>query len=125
MASRYFFLTFLLAATLAQASDAWHVPARGTLERKQIMDALRTYMKRFDAQPQVFVVRELCVGIDRGWLSVDPQSTDGRSHYESLSAVLERHGRSWHVRDLACGEEDCPAGTSPDELRARVAPHCR
>ena len=124
MATRHLCLAVLLAATVAQAGDAWHVPARGTPERKQIMDALRAYMKQFDAQPQVFVVRELCVGPDRGWISVDPQSPDGLSHYESLNAVLERHGRSWRVRELACGEEECPAGTSPDELRARVAPHC-
>ena len=125
MAIRLLCVAFLFAATVAQAGEAWRVPARGTPERKQIMDALRTYMKRFDAQPQVFVVRELCVGHNRGWVWVDPQSPDGRNHFESLNAVLERGGHGWRVRKLACGEAECPVGTSADELRASVAPRCR
>ncbi|MCY7355823.1 MAG: hypothetical protein LH470_12275 [Lysobacter sp.] len=125
MKKRYLSAVLLLTATIVHAATAWYVPARGTPERKQALDALRSHMRQFDAQPQLFMVREVCLGKTFGWLSVEPQSPDGLSHYEPLNATLRREGRGWKVEVLACGEQDCPAGTEAAALRARVAPRCR
>jgi hypothetical protein len=117
-------LAILAVAWQVRAAESWHTPTRGTPERQQILDALRAYMHQFDDQPLRFVVRELCVSERRGWLSVDPQSPDGSSHYETLNAPLKRSGERWTIDALACGEEDCAPGTDADALRAQVAPQC-
>lgn len=118
-------LLLLVALPLAVlAVDAWHTPVRGAAERTEVMDALRTHMRRFDPQPQVFMVHELCLGPTRGWLAVDPRSPDGNNHYERIHAVMLRRDGLWEVEDIACGEAECAAGTDPEALREKVAPRC-
>ena len=59
-----------------------------------------------------------------GWLDVLPRSRDGRNQYEPTQAVLVRRKGAWQVSTLACGEEECEAGTDAASLQRKVAPQC-
>jgi hypothetical protein len=60
-------------------------------------------------QDRVFVMRYLMVQNGWAWMVVDPQSRDGKNHYEGESALLRNDGKSWRVIDQPCGEGDCDA----------------
>ena len=53
----------LLSASVCVASPPWYVPAKGSAERAQIMDTLRTRLANFEATSRnlIFVVTELSV----------------------------------------------------------------
>ena len=119
-------LGIALATVTASASTPWHVPERGSSEREQIMEALRTKLRSFDDShtDTVFVVRSLCVNERLGWLDVLPRSRDGSNQYEPTQAVLVRRKGTWQVSKLACGEEDCEAGTDAAALQRQVGAQC-
>jgi hypothetical protein len=89
-------------------ADSAYTPARGGAERKAIMDAMRAHRRRFDPQPVIFVVGYLRVQRGWAWLSVQPQSPDGRSRYEDENALLRRRGARWEVVETmpAAGERE-------------------
>lgn len=90
------------------AADTVRTPAPGSAERRAILDALRTEMRRFDRRPVEFVVRHLRVQSGWAWLSADPRSPGGRSRYEREAALLVRRARGWEVaaRMPAAGERE-------------------
>ena len=116
----------LLSASVCIASPPWYVPAKGSTERAQIMDTLRTRLATFEATNRnlIFVVTELCVSASYGWLSVEPQSRDGKTRLEAVQASFKRVASEWIVDAIACGEEDCPKGTDPEAIRNRINPRC-
>jgi hypothetical protein len=98
----------------AAQADSAYTPARGSAERKAIMDAMRAHRRRFDPQPVTFVVSHLRVQRGWAWLAVEPQSPDGRSHYEGEEALLRRRNGRWAVAEVmpAVGERE---GTALEE----------
>ena len=119
-------VAMLVLFPLLAIAQAWHAPRPGSAERAQVMSALRHELTTFDpdAGNLRFVVRELCVSDTAGWIEADPQSTDGENRYEPVSASLRmRHGR-WVVETLACSEETCDPGTTPEEIRQTIKPAC-
>ena len=116
----------LVISSMCSASAPWYVPAKGSAERAQIMDALRAQLATYDASHSdlIFVVKELCVSPAAGWLAVEPQSRDGKKRIEPVQASLKRAKSGWSVDTLACGEQDCAKGAQPKALRSRVKPLC-
>ena len=53
----------------------------------------------------VFVVRHLKVKDGWAWVHALPQSPDGVSHYEDVSALLRKSGAAWGLVELPCAEE--------------------
>ena len=98
----------------AAQADSAHTPARGSAERKAILDAMRAHRRRFDSRPVTFVVSHLRVQRGWAWLSVQPQSFDGRSRYEGEDALLRRRSGRWTVVEVmpAAGERE---GTALEE----------
>ena len=92
----------------APQADSAYTPGRGSAERKAILDAMRAHRRRFDSQPVVFVVSYLRVQRGWAWLSVRPQSSDGRSRFEDESALLRRRAGRWEVVEVmpAAGERE-------------------
>jgi len=92
----------------ASQADSAYTPRRGSAERKEILDAMRAHRRQFDARPVVFVVSHLRVQRGWAWLSVRPQSPDGRSRFESESALLQHRAMGWVVREVmpAAGERE-------------------
>ncbi|HEV7591313.1 MAG TPA: hypothetical protein VGO40_24585 [Longimicrobium sp.] len=92
----------------ASQADSAYTPGRGSAERKAILDATRAHRRRFDPQPVIFVVTHLRVQRGWAWLSVRPQSPDGRSRFEDENALLRRRGGRWEVVETmpAAGERE-------------------
>jgi hypothetical protein len=92
----------------AAQADSAYTPARGSAERKAIMDAMRAHRRQFDPQPVIFVAGYLRVQRGWAWISVRPQSPDGRSRFEDESALLRRSGGRWRVVEAmtAAGERE-------------------
>ena len=101
------------AALLILSATATAAPAGGG-DRHAIMDALR---RTGDLPDRVFVVRSLHVSGGWAWAEVDPQSRDGRQHYESEAALLHRGAHGWQVVDQPCEEESCDAAREMARIR--------
>lgn len=100
-----------------------HTPVKGSGERQAILDALRTEMKRLHQTDFIFTVKRLKVQRGWAWIEVAPRSLDGTSNFETVSALIRKGGKSWHVAQIACSEPDNPDCLSaPDffkKLRAK------
>ena len=79
------------AATTATA----RTPHRASPERKAILGALRQFVKKMSDLDVIFVVRHLKVECDWAWIETEPQSADGRQHYEPVNALLARRSGTW------------------------------
>jgi hypothetical protein len=92
----------------AAQADSAYTPARGSAERKAILDAMRAHKRQFDPRPLIFVVDRLRVQRGWAWLAVSPQSPDGRSHFEGEAALLRRASGRWEVVEVmtAFGERE-------------------
>jgi hypothetical protein len=97
------------------AKSSVYTPAKGSKERKAIMDAMRA---KGDDQDRVFVVTRLKVSNGWAWLDANPQSSDGSNRYESESALLQKQGSRWRVIDQPCGESDCDYAAELDRIQA-------
>jgi hypothetical protein len=99
---------------VALAKSGVYTPAKGSGERKAIMDAMRA---KGDDQDRVFVVRRLKISGNWAWLDCDPQSRDGSNRYEPESALLRNSGGKWKVVDQPCGEGDCDFDSEVSRIR--------
>ena len=52
-------------------------------------------------------MRYLRVAKDWAFITGDPQSADGKQHYEAESALLHKVNERWGVVDQPCAEADC------------------
>ncbi len=104
---------------------AAYTPSKDSAERKAISDALRQKVEQQLKLKVILVVNYLKVNNGWAWIETSPQSPDGKSHYEPISALMQLNKKdcSWMVAEIACTEEgnpDCLG--SPDffkKLRAR------
>ena len=99
------------ASSLAFAAGPY-TPLPGTSERKAILNAMRKVVKRMSGLDVVFVVPYLKVDQGWAWIHTIPQSRDGRSHYEDVSALLHKRKGYWKKADIAAscepGAEETP-----------------
>lgn len=116
----------LLAFTLLpQLAHAWSEPARGSAERRAMMDALRPHAEWLLDAPVEFVVGELRVQGNSGMAMVSPQRPGGGAinlahtpmvlrdgadpdHMDGtdMQALLTRQGKTWVVVHWAIGATD-------------------
>ncbi len=107
-------VTLMISSDVAFTKSNVYTPAKSSAERKAIMDAMRA---KGDDQDRVFVVRRLKISGNWAWLDCDPQSRDGKNHYESESALLRKSGAKWTVVDQPCGEGDCDSNSEVSRIR--------
>lgn len=79
-------------------------PPPGSAERKAILDALRTELNVLHHLEVVFVVAHLKVLHDWAFIHAFPQSADGASKYEDVTALMRNQGGEWNVVDLVAVE---------------------
>lgn len=91
-----------------QQSGSAYTPPKGSAERKSILDTLRREVKRLHRIEPVFVVHHLKVQRGWAWIETSPQSSEGASRYEGISALLHKSGGRWRVAEIACAEEENP-----------------
>lgn len=80
-------------AVAVQASV--HTPAKGSTERKAILDVMRGMAKKMSGLDVVFVVTHLSVGNGWAWVEAEPQSADGSQHYEPMTGLLHAEKGRW------------------------------
>lgn len=114
-----------IAALIATPALAWEEPARGTDLRADLMDAIRPLMEWHLDAPIEFVVHQLRVAGDRGFVSAYAQRPGGvpidmdatpmaaRGEYipevsdgTTVQALLQRSGRMWVAVHHAVGATD-------------------
>lgn len=64
-------------AVAAGAAGAWDTPARGSADRRALMDAMRPHAERLLGAPVEFVVDDLRVAGDRAFGILQPQRPGG------------------------------------------------
>jgi len=84
----------VFAAPPAPATQT-HTPAKGSEERKAIVDTLRVMVKKMSGLDVIFVVRHLKVNKNWAWVEADPQSADNTQHYEAITGLLQKKNGHW------------------------------
>ena len=121
-----FLKTFIVALCLAQPLAAQYLePARGTVERKAMLDAIRAHAEEELGEPIEFLVYDLRVKGSKGFANVqaqrpgggvidlyatpgfkegrfDPETMDG----STMQALLRRSGDTWVAVHWAIGATD-------------------
>ena len=72
-----------------------YTPGKGSEERKAILDALRVVIKKMSTLEVVFVVRHLKVNNGWAWVETDPESVNGKQHYEPMVGLLHKKNGRW------------------------------
>jgi len=91
-----------------QSSSSSLVQAPSYPVRKQILDALRLEVKKIHGVETLFVVKYIKVKDNWAWVDTLPQSADGQSHYEDISALLHSENGIWKVVEIPCTEVENP-----------------
>lgn len=132
-------LSGLLWALMAAAAyaQAWYEPARGSQERKAIMDAMRPVIEAKLNAPIEFVVLDLRVLGDWAFAQVNPQRPGGRPIHLSRTmlrndaafmdgvrteSILQRRSGRWFVVEHAIGATDVWFLTWCDRLPKGLLP---
>lgn len=103
-----FGMNFCLAKDINNMSKECFTPEKGTQMRKDILDVLRQEVKNMHGVDVIFVVEHLKVQDGWAWVHAFPQSPDGVSRYEDLSALLELQDGKWEIVELPCTEVENP-----------------
>ncbi len=84
-----------------------NVPAKGSPDRKAILDVLRRQAKSMSGLEVIFVVRHLKVGAGWAWVEAEPQSADGSQHYETMSGLLHFDRGRWRYVEGPPDASEC------------------
>jgi hypothetical protein len=103
-----FTLLSFFVTIAVEGSDSYLTPLPGDPLRKQLLNALRSEVKRIHGLDVVFVVRHLRVKDGWAWAHTSPQSPDGKNKYEDISALIKLEEGKWKVQDIPCTEVDNP-----------------
>ncbi len=94
----------LLLSGCASVNTA-HTPPDGSAERNAILQAVHHALARQGRKNLVLVVPYLKVHNGWAWIQVNPQSADGRQHYESQSGLLQEKAGKWTLLEWMPAEE--------------------
>lgn len=72
-----------------------YTPAKGSEDRKAIMDALRVAIRKMSGLEVIFVVRHLKINKGWAWVETDPKSANGKNHYEPMVGLLHKKNGRW------------------------------
>lgn len=72
-----------------------YTPAKGSEDRKAVLDALRVVIRKMSGLEVIFVVRHLKVNNGWAWVETDPGSADGKQHYEPMVGLLHKKNGRW------------------------------
>lgn len=93
----------VLISSLMFANDTY-TPAKGSVERTSIMNALRAEVKSYHKIDVIFKVEYLIVKNGWAWIETSPMSKDGKNNYEDIIAILHKKKGIWKVEELVCTE---------------------
>jgi uncharacterized protein YceK len=99
-----FLITSLLLSGCASVNTA-HTPPDGSTERNAILQATRHGLARQGLKNLVLVVPYLKVHNGWAWIQINPQSADGKQHYEPQSGLLQETTKKWTLLEWMPAEE--------------------
>jgi uncharacterized protein YceK len=99
-----FLITSLLLSGCASVNTA-HTPPDGSAERNAILQATRHALARQGLKNLVLVVPYLKVHNGSAWIQINPQSADGKQHYEPQSGLLQETTKKWTLLEWMPAEE--------------------
>ena len=94
--------------------DELHTPAKGSAERKAILDAVRDAYKEGADHPAEFKVNYLKVHNGWAWINVTPLDANGKPVADPAPLLFNNDNGKWMMKDW----NDVP--TDPDD---QVGPH--
>lgn len=97
-------VTSVLLSGCASVNTA-HTPSEGSAERNAILQATQHALARQGRKNLVLIVPYLKVHNGWAWIQVNPQSADGRQHYESQSGLLQQQTNKWKLLEWMPAEE--------------------
>ena len=83
-----------------QANDELHTPAKDTLERKAILDAVREEYKEGADHPAKFLVNYLKVHNGWAWINVTPLDESGKPVGDPAPLLFYNDNGKWTAKDL-------------------------
>ncbi len=89
-------------------SPSVHTPAPASVERREILDAMRLKIRKLHELDVVFVVKTMNVGRGWAWVHTQPQSVDGKGKYEDFYALLHKKQGRWAIVEIPCTEPENP-----------------
>lgn len=133
----YRFLFVLVLFALPAAGQTVHTPDKGSVERKEILDALRGPVERELKQPIVFAIDNFNVAGNWAFIGGTPQTSDGgrpdysRTKYadaynsdafdNNIFALLKKSAGKWRLVTHLIGCTDVCYATWWKEYRAPKA----
>jgi uncharacterized protein YceK len=99
-----FLVTSVLLSGCASVNTA-HTPPDGSAERNAILAATQHALARQGRKNLVLIVPYLKVHNGWAWIQVNPQSADGKQHYESQSGLLQQQTNKWKRLEWMPAEE--------------------
>jgi uncharacterized protein YceK len=97
-------VTSLLLSGCAAVNTA-HTPPEGSAERNAIIQATKHALARQGRKNLVLIVPYLKVHNGWAWIQVNPQSANGKQHYESQSGLLQQTTKGWTLLEWMPAEE--------------------
>jgi len=110
--------TSLLLSGCASVNTA-HTPAEGSTERNAIIQATKQALARQGRKNLVLVVPYLKVHNGWAWIQVNPQSANGKQHYESQSGLLQQTTTGWKLLEWMPAEEGTDYAKYLKNLKAK------
>ena len=101
-------MALLIAAMLLSGCasvNMAHTPPDGSAERNAILQAVHHALARQGRKNVVLIVPYLKVHNGWAWIQVNPQSANGKQHYESQSGLLQQQATTWKLLEWMPAEE--------------------
>lgn len=96
---------FQRSRSLRELTTTAHTPARGSSERKAIAEAMRRDVGKFSGRYVVFNFQHLKVNRAWAYAVTRPESPDGKTKLEPVSALLRKSKGQWSVAGRLLGAE--------------------
>ena len=82
-----------------------YTPAKGSSERTAIIAGTKEALAKQGLKNLVLQIPYLKVNSGWAWIQVNPQSADGKQHYESQSGLLQEKAKKWTLLEWMPAEE--------------------
>jgi hypothetical protein len=108
----------LLLSSCASVNTA-HTPPEGSAEKNAILQATRHALARQGRKNLMLEVPYLKVHNGWAWIQINPQSANGKQHYESQSALLQQTTKGWTLLEWMPAEEGTDYKNYFNNLKAK------
>ena len=112
---------FVVGCTSTSPAPTTHAstPPNGSPERAAIIAGVKEALTKQGLKNVIVQVPYLKVNSGWAWIQVNPQSTDGKQHYESQSGLLQEKAKKWTLLEWMPAEEPMDTKAYFKKLKAK------